>query len=231
MIDIVVVASKPWTLAYVGQFQKSNPTIQTHVLTEDKDIDFDTLNKINPKFVFFPHCSWYIPEKIYDNYTCIVFHPTDLPFGRGGTPIQNLIEKGFTKTSITAFRVTKEIDAGDIFIKRDLSLHGGGEEIMLRMQEIIFREMIPEIVSSSIEPMPQIGEPIMFQRRTPEMSEIKPDMSKEQIFDFIRMLDIDSYPKAFMRFGNYKLTFSRPALRSNGIEASVTISKDANNDL
>ena len=42
---------------------------------------------------------------------------TDLPFGRGGTPLQNLIVKGFDKTKISALKVTKGIDAGPNIFK------------------------------------------------------------------------------------------------------------------
>jgi len=44
---------------------------------------------------------------------------TDLPFGRGGSPLQNLIERGIKKTKISAIKVDGGIDTGDIFFKRD----------------------------------------------------------------------------------------------------------------
>ena len=54
---------------------------------------------------------------------------TDLPFGRGGSPLQNLITRGISKTKISALRCNEEIDAGPIYLKRPLSLHGSAEEI------------------------------------------------------------------------------------------------------
>ena len=32
-------------------------------------------------------------QEIHENYKCIIFHMTDLPFGRGGSPLQNLISR------------------------------------------------------------------------------------------------------------------------------------------
>ena len=44
-----------------------------------------------PKYIFFPHWSKKVDTKIVNNYECVCFHETDLPYGRGGSPIQNLI--------------------------------------------------------------------------------------------------------------------------------------------
>ena len=64
------------------------------------------INKFKPKIIFFIHWSELIPEDIYTNYICIQFHASDLPKGRGGSPIQNQILKKILKTKITAFRVS-----------------------------------------------------------------------------------------------------------------------------
>jgi len=57
-----------------------------------------------------------IPSGIYENYEYIVFYMTDLPYGRGGSPLQNLIERRFDKTKILAIKVAKNVDAGKIYI-------------------------------------------------------------------------------------------------------------------
>ena len=46
-----------------------------------------------------------MPSEIIRNYECICFHETDLPFGRGGSPIQNLIVRGFKTTKISAIKM------------------------------------------------------------------------------------------------------------------------------
>jgi len=224
--SIIIAAVKPWTIARAKQFCNKNSGIKTHILTERCELTLKMLNSIKPDYVFFPHWSWYIPKEIYENFTCVIFHPTDVPFGRGGTPIQNLISKGYTETVISAIKANGVLDSGDVFLKQKLSLLGGGEEIILRMQNIIFNEMIPHIINNNIMPKPQIGEITTFKRRTPEMSELNPNMTLTQIFDTIRMLDIESYPKAFIRFGKYILTFSRAALRVDEIEATIKFSKE-----
>ena len=84
-----------------------------------KDFTIENLNKLSPSYIFFPHWAYIIPKEIFSNYQCIVFHMTDLPYGRGGSPLQNLILAGKKKTKISAIDVVEEIDAGDIFLKKD----------------------------------------------------------------------------------------------------------------
>ena len=144
------------------------------VLIKNKDdLTFENLSKINPKYVFFPHWSYIIPAKIYENFNCVIFHMTDLPFGRGGSPLQNLIERGIYKTKISAIKCIKELDASDIFLKRDFDIsYGSAQEIYARAGEIV-SEMIDEIIETDPIPVPQNGKIVEFKRRTPEQSNIK----------------------------------------------------------
>lgn len=68
------------------------------------------LRKINPIYVFFPHWFYIIPEGIYTNFECVMFRMTVLPFGRGGSPLQNLITRVIYETQTTAFRCEKGLD-------------------------------------------------------------------------------------------------------------------------
>lgn len=75
---------------------------------------------------------------------------TDLPFGRGVSPLQNLIERGIENTKISAIKVDDGIDTGDIYFKESLNLNGTADEIFIRASEIIFKKMIPTIISEKI---------------------------------------------------------------------------------
>src|ERR1700744_965462 len=103
------------------------------------DLSYESLNKIKPDYIFFMHWSWLIPENVYSNFNCIVFHMTDLPFGRGGSPLQNLIIRGYNETKISAIKVDAGIDTGDIYLKKDLSLLGTAAEIFTRAGEVIMQ--------------------------------------------------------------------------------------------
>ena len=62
---------------------------------------------------------------------------SDLPYGRGGSPLQNLIIREHRKTMISAIQCVKEIDAGPVYLKKPLSLEGSAEEIFICANHII----------------------------------------------------------------------------------------------
>jgi methionyl-tRNA formyltransferase len=71
--------------------------------------------------------------------------------------------------------------------------------------------------------VPQTGRPVNFRRRKPEESRIAKADSLEQLHDFIRMLDADGYPRAFLSYAGYRFEFSRSALYDGRIVADVQI--------
>ena len=201
---------------------RARPTLQITRLRTPAELTATNLQTIAPEYVFFPHWSSVIPESVYSAFECVVFHMTDLPFGRGGSPLQNLIVRGIYETRISALRGDREIDAGPIFTQRTLSLHGGAEEIFLRAATLI-EQMIVEIVDNRPTPRSQVGEPTLFRRRRPADSDIAGLCSLEKIHDHIRMLDAEGYPKAFLRVGRLQLEFGRPRLTHDHVTADVRI--------
>ena len=105
-----------------------------------------------------------VPASIYDNWEVIIFHCTDLSrsFGRGGSPLQNLIIRGIKDTKISAIRCVKEIDAGDVYMQKHLHIGTGtADEIYDLADKIIREDMIPYILEMRPEPKPQVGKPVM----------------------------------------------------------------------
>jgi methionyl-tRNA formyltransferase len=180
------------------------------------------LGAIQPRYVFFPHWSWKIPADIFENHECVIFHMTDVPFGRGGSPLQNLIVRGIRDTKVTALRCVAEMDAGDVYMKSPLSLDGTAEEILRRAGDIT-GEMIKCILRDNPIPLPQSGEVTTFRRRTPEEGNIADLMDLERVYDYIRMLDADGYPRAFMETDDLLLEFDSARLRPDFVEATVRI--------
>ena len=194
------------------------------IYIEDKaDVNRDTLSRLSPRLIFFPHWSYIIPAEVYDNFICIIFHMTNVPFGRGGSPLQNLIARGIYETKLSAIKCVKELDAGDVYMKRSLSLWGTAEEIYLRAAELT-KEMMIALCREDITPVPQTGEPVVFRRRNPEDGDISELGSLKSVFDYIRMLDAETYPAAFLNVGRLHLEFSRASLHESHILADVKIS-------
>ena len=190
------------------------------------DLNLENLNAINPDYIFFMHWSWIIPENIYSKFNCVVFHMTDLPFGRGGSPLQNLISRGYKETKISAIKVDRGIDTGDIYIKKDLSLKGTATEIFISAGDVI-KDMIAEIISNDITPVKQQGNPTYFNRRKPEQSLLNNNIKNvEDMYDFIRMLDANNYPNAFLENEMFKFEFTNAqVINDTELTAHVRIIK------
>jgi methionyl-tRNA formyltransferase len=85
--------------------------------------------------------------------------------------------------------------------------------------------MAIDISESEPEPNTQVGTPTIFKRRTPADSQLVGDQDDLlAVFDHIRMLDADGYPRAYAEVGEFRLEFSRAALYHDGIRADVRIS-------
>lgn len=190
------------------------------------ELSLDTLQVIDPKFVFFPHWSWLIPEAIHTRFECVIFHMTDVPYGRGGSPLQNLIIRGHEETILSAIKCVNDVDAGPAYGKRPLSLAGTAEEILRRAAESI-EGMIVDIVEQHPTPVPQQGSIVEFKRRQPTDGDLSPLGELRQVNDFIRMLDADGYPPAFVDTEHLRLEFSDARLDDSFIEARVRIRKKA----
>lgn len=220
--NFIIATSRPWLLSMPERLKERTGFSFFAAHNPDELLSLD-LETINPEYIFVPHWSWIIPSSIWNAYETVIFHMTDLPFGRGGSPLQNLLLRGHAETKISAIQCLNELDSGPIYLKHSLSLYGSAEEVFLRCAAAI-EDMIIEIIQKKPAPLPQKGNPTYFVRRTPEQSKIDEIFTLEKLFDHIRMLDAEGYPPAFIENGKFKLEFRRAALRHGKIEADVTIS-------
>ncbi|WNL26820.1 methionyl-tRNA formyltransferase [Arcobacter cryaerophilus gv. pseudocryaerophilus] len=231
MKDIILIATiKDWNINNFYEFKnKFEDKYNLYLITNKDDLIYQNVKDLNPKYIFFPHWSWLIPNEIYENYECILFHMTDLPYGRGGSPLQNLITNKIYNTKISAIKVTKELDEGDIYLKEDFDISkGSAKEIYENASNLIFKKLIPNIIKKNIVPKKQEGDIVLFKRRTPEQSNIKTlnDISINNLYDFIRMLDAPSYPKAYLELDNLKIELSEVIIKDGKLEGRFEVSKD-----
>lgn len=176
------------------------------------------------RYIFFLHWNWLVPESIWSKYECVCFHMTDVPYGRGGSPLQNLISRGHSDTQLTALRMIEEMDAGPVYTKRPLALQGNAHDIYLRAGQLSYA-IVNWMIKHEPLPTPQEGDPVVFERRKPEQSILPSTGSLEDIFDHIRMLDAPTYPHAFIEHGEFLLEFTGASTYSGDLTATVHFRK------
>ena len=89
--------------------------------------------------------------------------------------------------------------------------------VSARFQGDAMDELIERFVDAPNEPTPQSGEVTLFARRKPAESELGTFADADALYDFIRMLDAEDYPRAFVRRGQLRLEFSNASLDGNGM--------------
>jgi methionyl-tRNA formyltransferase len=214
---VLIAGDKPWVMdAYVAW----EPPFETALVRAHDEL-LVKARAWAPQWIAFPHWSRKIPPEIYGAYRTVLFHMTDLPYGRGGTPLQNLILRGHTETKLSAIRVAETLDTGPVYLKRPLSLYGSAGDIYRRMVDLSF-QMTTAIVTKNIEPVSQVGEAREpFSRRKPEESELRPGLTPTRLYDHIRMLDAEGYPHAFIPWGKGRIRFTRAKMRGERVAAQA----------
>lgn len=154
-------------------------------------------------FLFILGCTFILPPEILSrNKHNLVVHESELPKGRGWTPIAWLVEGGSDRIPLTMIEAERRVDAGPVYQRSEVVLEGHElvDEIRaLVMQEIIemckrFVEHCEELVSMARD---QEGEATYFPRRNRESSRLNPDMTIAEQFDKLRIVDNQNYPAFF----------------------------------
>jgi methionyl-tRNA formyltransferase len=219
--EFIYVTDREWA---INAFLKNRKNLSGiwYLITNPEDL-VALLQKITPRYIFFPHWSCIVPSDIVRNFECVCFHMTDLPYGRGGSPLQNLIIRGHCETKLSALRMNEALDSGPIYTKETFSLRGTAETIFSRMSDLALKQMM-YIIKNEPEPESQPeGCFEKFKRRRDSDSEITEIMSLSQLHDFIRMLDAPGYRKAFIKHEDYVIYFTNSILNDDLLNATVEI--------
>jgi methionyl-tRNA formyltransferase len=224
MNNYIVATVKPWNIdAYHRNLTTLMKKGRWHLVTTPESLQAN-VDALSPRYIFFPHWSWKVPEEITDKFECVCFHMTDVPYGRGGSPLQNLILLGHTSTKLSALKMERELDAGPVYRKLDLLLQGSAQDIYQDVAQKIYA-MIVDIIESEPLPVSQQGEIVTFDRRTEKQSELPASGTLEELYDHIRMLDAETYPHAYIQYGDFRIEFTEANLVNKQLSCSVSIRK------
>ena len=92
--------------------------------------------------------------------------------------------------------MTDEVDSGPIYMKHDLDIStGSATEIFEQVSDIIFTNMIPEIIGNRIDLEDQSGDITYFKRLNFDSGNFNKELpnSLDKAYDLIRMLDAEGY--------------------------------------
>lgn len=178
---------------------------------------------IQPDWAFFFHWGQHIPEKVYKNHRCVTLHVSNLPHGRGGSPIQNQIMDNITFTRVNALVTTDPFDSGDVYCSKEISLQGSLDDIWSTLARAAIH-LIETCIFENPTPTPQKGTPHVYKRLYNNELKTTNIDSMEAIYDQIRMLDGEGYPTTYIDHGDLRLEFSRAKFDGEEVLCDVRIS-------
>lgn len=129
----------------------------------------------------------------------LVAHSSDLPSGRGWSPLTwQILEDKKTVTTVL-FEAEEDVDSGKIYLRQELNFSGyelidelrllQGNQIVIMLNEFI--ETYPEVL---LRAQAQDGEASYYSKRRPVDSELNPDRSIREQLNLFRVADNSNYP-------------------------------------
>jgi methionyl-tRNA formyltransferase len=203
-LDITILCSDRTHKIFPYLEKWENTNLKNHkikLITSSKDIEYGTI-------LFLISCTEIINKDIRNKFKkTLVIHESDLPNGKGWSPIVWQIIEGSNLIPITLLEAEDKVDSGAIWEKRFVKLEG--HETYDEINSKIFPEKI-KLLDFAIEhfndinPIPQNdSESTYFQKRTPKDSEINVKKPISEQFDLLRIADPERYP-CFFKFRDYK---------------------------
>lgn len=140
----------------------------------------------------------------------IVVHASDLPNGRGFSPIQHIIRLGNDNIMLTLFEAEDSIDAGPYYFKSELKFKGN--ELLDEIRDIIGKHIIELCVDyvrnvDNCLAQEQKGAPTYFPRLTQADDELNVNKTLYELMSQLRASDFERYcPYFYYRGRKFYLT-------------------------
>jgi methionyl-tRNA formyltransferase len=204
LVQILIDNLNSWMIPYVQKMQ-----LNLNSLGHQSILIHDHEQVVSGDILFLISC-----EKIFTKFNLnkynLVIHESDLPMGRGWSPMTWQILEGKNEVTVTLFEAELSVDSGRIY-KQSVIKFFGNELIdeIRNSQAQVSMNLILDFISEypPIFSKPQSGLPSYYRKRTAEDSELDITKSIEDQFNLLRVVDNERYPAYFFIKGSkYKIS-------------------------
>jgi methionyl-tRNA formyltransferase len=177
------------------------PTLKKYA----KDIVWthDAATLTNGDIAFFLGCEQIVsPQLLSLNHHNLVVHASDLPKGKGWSPLTWRILEGDDEIPVVLFEAAEKVDDGPIYLREKLVFQG--TELIDEMRQDLgrttlslcnqFLQQYPAVIARAEN---QQGESSYYPRRTSADSKLDPDLTIREQFRLMRVADNARYPCFF----------------------------------
>ena len=187
-----------WIRPYVEQLSMNLQKMGHDVVCR---YSFDKINSYD--FVFLLSCQEIVKEEFLKlNRHNLVVHESALPKGKGWSPLTWQILEGKSQLTITLFEAEEHVDAGRIYLQKEV--YFDGTELIDDLRKIqgattcalclAFVRGYPGILRTARE---QEGEESFYPRRRAEDSRLDLDKTLREQLNLLRVVDNERYPAFF----------------------------------
>lgn len=175
--------------------------------------------------LFLVSCSEIINSLIRDRYKkTLIIHASDLPTGRGWSPLVWQILEGQKNITVTLLEAEDKVDSGVIWHQE--IIYFKGHELFDEINNSLFQAelhlmdyAIDNFHTVQSRPQPQRAA-TYYRKRTPEDSYFDPKRSLIEQFNLLRIADPERYPAYFYHLGYcYEILIRKQQSNENGSES------------
>lgn len=134
----------------------------------------------------------------------LVVHESDLPEGKGWSPLTWQILEGKNEIPIILFEAERSVDSGAIYYQDLIQLNGNEliDEIR-KAQGKATVSLIMKFINDfpNVKGKSQVGNPTYYKKRIPEDSLLDIDKTLREQFNLLRVVDNKRYPAFFEYMG------------------------------
>lgn len=150
------------------------------------------------------------PDVLARNQRNVIVHESDLPKGRGFSPMTWQIIAGVNRIPVCLLEAAELADAGPVIYREFIEF--AGHELIDEMRQKLGHKTLELCRRFLAEPLPPAGTPqsgnaTVYGRRHPADSRLDPDRPIAEQFELLRVVDNERYPAWFEYRGKrYRIT-------------------------
>ena len=194
LIQLLVDNTKSWILPYAELLKE-----KLHSIGHDARLIHKHREVLQGDVLILLSCERKFNELNLNKHNLVV-HESDLPKGKGWSPVTWQVLEGKNDIMLSLFEASSEIDAGQIYLQKKMSLKGFEllDEIK-HLQGLTTIELILDFIVNinNMVGKNQIGDSTFYDRRNEKDSELDINKSILQQFNLLRVCDNDRYPAWF----------------------------------
>jgi methionyl-tRNA formyltransferase len=194
-VQVLVDTPNSWIIPYAEKLVKSLSDLghESYLINKHSEVNYgDILCLLGCEKIF---------KALYKNRHNLVVHESDLPKGKGWSPLTWQILDGKNKIPITLFEAAEGVDSGSIYVKDIIHLKGDelNDEIKHKQGKATI-DLILRFINGygSIDGKTQQGKESFYPRRTPNDSKLDVNKSIAEQFNLLRVCDNERYPAWFV---------------------------------